>query len=111
MDKYAPTRLEDFTGNKDTVQYVNALIETNELNMLIVGETCSGKTTFIQAVLSAANITDINSVLYVNSLKDQGINYYRHELKIFCQSQTANKVVVIDDFDTISEQVSLLPKG
>jgi replication factor C subunit 2/4 len=47
-------------------------------------------------------------VLYINSLKEQGINYYRSDVKTFCQTcssiKNKKKIVVLDDIDLINEQ-------
>jgi DNA polymerase III delta prime subunit len=49
-----------------------------------------------------------NNVLYINNLKEQGINYYRNDVKTFCQTCSAiknkKKIVVLDDIDLINEQ-------
>jgi replication factor C subunit 2/4 len=46
--------------------------------------------------------------LYINSLKEQGINYYRSDVKTFCQTcssvKNKKKIVVLDDIDIINEQ-------
>ena len=48
------------------------------------------------------------NILTINSLKDQGISYYRYEVKTFCQTlcqlQNKKKFVVLDDIDYINEQ-------
>lgn len=48
------------------------------------------------------------NILHINSLKEQGINYYRSDVKTFCQTTSCirgkKKIVVIDDIDTINEQ-------
>ena len=48
------------------------------------------------------------NVLYINSLKEQGINYYRTDVKTFCQTcsniKGKKKFVVLDDIDFINEQ-------
>jgi DNA polymerase III delta prime subunit len=48
------------------------------------------------------------NVLYINSLKEQGINYYRTDVKTFCQTcsniKGKKKIVVLDDIDLINEQ-------
>jgi DNA polymerase III delta prime subunit len=47
-------------------------------------------------------------VLILNSLKEQGIQYYRNDLRIFSQtSSTINgrrKIIILDDIDTINDQ-------
>jgi DNA polymerase III delta prime subunit len=44
----------------------------------------------------------------VNNLKEQGIQYFRNEMKTFCQSRSVihgkKKLVIIDDIDNINEQ-------
>jgi DNA polymerase III delta prime subunit len=49
-----------------------------------------------------------NNILFVNNLKEQGIQYFRNEMKTFCQTHTAiygkKKLVIIDDLDNINEQ-------
>lgn len=48
------------------------------------------------------------NIMFINSLKEQGISYYRNELKTFCQTystvQGRKKVVVIDDLDFVNDQ-------
>jgi DNA polymerase-3 subunit gamma/tau len=47
-------------------------------------------------------------VLFINNLKDQGINYYRTDVKTFCQTcssiKNKKKIIVLDDIDNINEQ-------
>jgi DNA polymerase III delta prime subunit len=49
-----------------------------------------------------------DNVLYINSLKEQGLNYYRNDVKTFCQTccsvKNKKKIVVLDDIDMINEQ-------
>ena len=46
--------------------------------------------------------------MFINNLKEQGIQYFRNEMKTFCQSHSSihgkKKLVIIDDIDTINEQ-------
>jgi DNA polymerase III delta prime subunit len=73
----------------------------------------SGKTSILNAIIreyySGFNYKDYeDNVLYINSLKEQGINYYRTDVKTFCQTSSnikgKKKIVVLDDIDFISEQ-------
>ena len=49
-----------------------------------------------------------NNVLYINSLQEQGISYYRNEVKTFCQTSSGihgkKKFIILDDIDVINEQ-------
>jgi len=52
----------------------------------------------------------MDNVLYINNLHEQGISYYRSEVKTFCQTPSSvsgkKKFIVLDDIDIINEQVN-----
>lgn len=118
--KYKPILFEDFHFDASFIEVINAFIDcmntqnSTPMNFLFVGNAGTCKTTFLQTFLRKyynispdAEIPE-NNILFINNLKEQGINYYRTEMKIFCQSHTTifgkKKIVVIDDIDTINEQ-------
>ena len=49
-----------------------------------------------------------NNILEINNLREQGINYYRNDVKIFCQTRSSinnkKKILLLDDIDIINEQ-------
>jgi hypothetical protein len=109
--KYKPKILEDFNINKNTKDLINKYIECNICNFFITGNTNSGKSSLVKVILDMYynNINDsINdNILCINLLNDSGINYYRNEIKTFCQINNKNKVkktIVIDDLDLLNEQ-------
>ena len=82
----------------------------NNLNILLIGDPGSGKTSLIYSIIREYYKNNYNSdnILVLNSLKDQGISYYRNDLKIFCQTASLvhgfKKIVLLDDIDIINEQ-------
>jgi DNA polymerase III delta prime subunit len=48
------------------------------------------------------------NVMMINNLKEQGIQYYRNEMKLFCRSKCSirgkKKMVIVDDLDYMHEQ-------
>ena len=87
------------------------MVDMDNLNILLIGNTGSGKTSLIDATIREYyNVDQIpyNNVLIINNLKDQGIQYYRNEVKIFSQTRSnipyKKKIIVIDDIDLINEQ-------
>ena len=107
--KYKPKTLNDFLSNNNLKELINSYINIDELNIILLGDSGSGKTTLIECILKEYyknNILDCD-ILIINSLKEQGISFYRNEVKNFCQTITMSnkkKTIIIDDIDTINEQ-------
>lgn len=113
INKYQPIYFNDFGEDNEIIKILNTLIEINDLNILLIGDMTSGKTSLLNALireyyrgLSPRDYED--NVMYINSLKEQGINYYRTDVKTFCQTCSnitgKKKFVVLDDIDFINEQ-------
>ena len=113
VNKYQPQSFFDFNSNNDVIKILKTLIEMNNLNILLIGNFASGKTSLLNTIIKEyyTGISEkeyINNVLYINNLREQGINYYRTDVKTFCQISSSiknkKKIIVIDDIDTINEQ-------
>jgi len=107
--KYQPKTLEEFEISTDFKQMINTLLEMDNMNILFIGNSGSGKTTLVNALLSEyykdENMINSNNILYINNLKDQGISYYRTDVKTFCQTKSnVKKTIVLDDIDLINDQ-------
>jgi len=113
INKYQPLYFADFEMNEELVEILNTLIEMENLNILFIGDMGSGKTALLNALIreyykGIDNKVYNDNVLHINSLKEQGINYYRNDVKTFCQTccsvKNKKKIVVLDDIDMINEQ-------
>lgn len=108
--KYQPLFLKDFEIDEELLVLIRTLISMDSLNMLFVGNTGCGKTSLINAIVREyyEGSAKEDSILSINSLKDQGISYYRTEVKTFCQTSCSipgkKKIIVLDDIDVINEQ-------
>jgi DNA polymerase III delta prime subunit len=80
---------------------------------MLIGEIASGKTSLLNTIVREYyNGYDEkeyeNNILYINSLKEQGIHYYRTDVKTFCQTcstiKNKKKIIMLDDIDLINEQ-------
>lgn len=114
ISKYKPYFIDDFFLDEKLIFVLKTLLEIDQLNILLIGSPSSGKTTLLYAIirqyynLSKDAYFPENNILFINNLKEQGIQYFRNEMKIFCQSHSTihgkKKMVVIDDVDIINEQ-------
>jgi replication factor C subunit 2/4 len=113
IDKFQPIYFKDFEIDDKIVEILKTLININNLNILLIGDMASGKTSLLNAIIREYYIGNNpkdyhDNVLYINSLKEQGINYYRSDVKTFCQTcssiKNKKKIVVLDDIDIINEQ-------
>lgn len=107
---YQPKTLDDFHYDDDLVLLLKGMIAMDRLNLLLIGNPGSGKTATLQAIIREyyGNNDYKDNILHINTLKEQGISYYRNEVKIFCQTGSAipgkKKIILIDDADVINEQ-------
>ena len=122
MYKYQPLYLKDCEMDENMRTLNKTLLSMDSLNILLIGDSGSGKTSLIHALIREyyapqgqqhkdAKVlqTQYNeNILYINSLKEQGITYYRNEVKTFCQTTTCipgkKKIIVLDDIDNINDQ-------
>ena len=115
--KYQPLKLKDFEMEPELMDLLNTFIEMNSLNILLVGNSGSGKTSLINSIIREyfQDVSFKDDVLYINNLKEQGISYYRSEAKTFCQTSSnikgKKKILIIDDLDMINEQSQQVFRG
>jgi len=113
LTKYQPQLFEEFNINSSVIDTLNELIKLNKLNILFIGDIGTGKTTFLNALVreyykGISPEVYISNMLPINSLKEQGINFCRNDVKTFCQTcslvKHKKKIVLLDDIDLINEQ-------
>ena len=114
ITKYKPYFMDEFITDKKMLFVLKTLQELDDLNILFIGHSNSGKTTLLYTLirdyygLSRTDNIPENNIMLINNLKEQGINFYRNEMKTFCQSHSSilnkKKMVIIDDIDNINEQ-------
>jgi len=111
--KYQPKKIDDFEFDENLKQLFINMVLMDNLSLMIIGNSGSGKTTLINVLIDEyyknINKNDINNnVMIINTLKEQGIQYYRNEVKTFCQIPSTikkkKKIIVLDDIDLINEQ-------
>ena len=113
VNKFQPLYFKDFEIDNDIINILNTFIKIDNLNILFIGDIGTGKTCLLNAVIreyykSYSPFEYESNLLHINSLKEQGINYYRNDVKTFCQTcsniKNKKKIVILDDIDLINEQ-------
>lgn len=109
--KYFSKNINDLYFDIEFIDFIKTMITSNCLNLLFAGSHASGKSVLIKNIVQEY-FKDIekskrnNSILYLNNIKDHGIQYYRSEVKLFCQFPTEihkPKLLIIDDIDQIDK--------
>ena len=96
MYTYTPTTLDAFDiPHKEILQPFT--------NTLLLGHEQTGKTTLANILARRAQPLK-DRVMYIHSLNDKGIQYYRTEVKYFCQTTFLHKIIVVDGLDNMNDQ-------
>lgn len=118
FEKYKPKLLDDFYLDDNKKKLLKFFLQTENLNLLIIGNICTGKTCILNILINEYfdfnNSLIANNVLYVSSLKDNGINYFRNDIKTFSQTNNLfnkKKLVIIDDLENINDQSQYILLG
>jgi len=115
INKYQPRAFADFEIDIKIIDILKTMININNLNILFIGDMGCGKTSLLNALIheyyndqTISKLQMNENIMYINNLKEQGINYYRTDVKTFCQTGSSikgkKKIVVLDDIDLINEQ-------
>jgi len=110
--KYRPKVLKDFQIAHELRNMIQTMINIGQMNILLAGNSGSGKTSLIHAIMREYYGSDISfdhdNIMSINTLKEQGISYYRNEVRVFCQTASSiegkRKMLILDDLDVINEQ-------
>ena len=112
VSKYRPCALQDYYLSKEIVEVFDTLSGMDALNVLVVGDIGSGKTaltkTLVKLYYGTQQASTKNNIMYITTLQEQGISFYRNEVRTFCQTPssipTKKKMLIIDDLDTVNDQ-------
>lgn len=108
VEKYRPTKLENYIGNEQLKETVKSYINKKDIpHLLLYGSAGTGKTTL--AKLITKNIPC--DVLYINASDETGVDTVRTKIKGFASTTGFNplKVVILDEaeFQSTESQAAL----
>ena len=113
IHKFKPNYFHEYGIEDEIVKTLQLFVSIDNLNLLLTGDAASGKTTLLNTIVKEYYKDYTwkqyeSNILFINNLKDQGINYYRTDVKTFCQTcssiKNKKKIIVLDDIDNINEQ-------
>ena len=112
--KYRPRTVAEFCISPALAEAIRVMADVDDMSIMFVGDAFSGKTALLIAIIReyyqiprCAPIPETN-VLFINSLGEHGIGFYRTDIKTFCKSRCTipgrKKMIVVDDIDALTEQ-------
>ena len=110
INKYKPKKIQDCYFDTNTMKILENFISNNNYNFILHGDSGCGKSSVINIIIN--NYYNYNTFLissnvcYITILKDQGINFYKNDIKLFINNYTNNgykKFIVIEDVELFSE--------
>lgn len=114
LKKNKPKCLDDFYFDKDMQTTIELLMDVDNLNTLFIGSSGCGKTSLLNVLIkqyyrtNEDNQSIHHNLMYIDNLKEQGIQYFRTDLKSFCRTKSTikskKKFVIVDDIDNLNEQ-------
>merc|ERR1711966_36009 len=108
VEKYRPTKLENFVGNKHIKKTIQQYLNNGDIqNFIFYSSAGTGKTTLAKLIVKNLDC----DYLYINASDERGIETIRDKVSGFASTASFKplKVVILDeaDFLTIQAQASL----
>ncbi len=107
IDKYKPLNIKEYEHCESMKNLLTNIINKKYVpNLLLYGPSGSGKSS--AANIISKNVTDLNSILYINASEEKGIKTIRERIKTFINIKSNNiKIIILDEADELSEESQL----
>ena len=108
--RYSAKTFDDLVP--EIVPVLQSFIRVDAFHVLITGGTSTGKTSTCNVLFNEYYGSDTSRIMVLGGLKEQGMTFYRNEVKCFCQTTMHGKkktlmVKDVDEFPEPAQQVLL----
>ena len=98
VEKYRPSKLDDYVGNEHLKSKVSGYIENEDVpHLLFFGKAGTGKTTLAKLIVSSIDC----DVMMINASDENNVETVRNKVKNFASSMGFKKykIIILDEFD------------
>jgi replication factor C small subunit len=98
VEKYRPSKLEDYVGNEHLKSKVSGYIETEDVpHLLFFGKAGTGKTTLAKLIVNSIDC----DIMMINASDENNVETVRNKVKNFASSMGFKKykIIILDEFD------------
>ena len=98
VEKYRPTKLEDYVGNDSIKSKVKVYLQSGEIpHLLLYGKAGTGKTTLAKLIIKNIEC----DFIYLNASDENNVDTVRNKVREFSSSIGFNplKIVILDEAD------------
>jgi DNA polymerase III delta prime subunit len=98
VEKYRPSKLEDYVGNEHLKSKVEGYLESGDIpHLLLYGKAGTGKTTLAKLIVNSVDC----DYMIINASDENNVETVRNKVKNFASSMgfKAFKIVILDEFD------------
>ena len=98
VEKYRPTKLEDYVGNDSIKSKVKVYLQSGEIpHLLLYGKAGTGKTTLAKLIIKNIDC----DYIYINASDENNVDTVRNKVREFSSSIGFNplKIVILDEAD------------
>ena len=98
VEKYRPSKLEDYVGNEHLKNKVEGYLETGDVpHLLLYGKAGTGKTTLAKLIVNSIEC----DYMVINASDENNVDTVRNKVKNFASSMGFKpmKMIILDEFD------------